>query len=77
MGAYLGMAQEAVEAGRLADVAERIVARRAELRRVHGWVMDVYLLRRGGDLVGETSPNHVARGLAPTPNPSPLPGGGA
>lgn len=52
-GAYLGMAQQAVEAGRLADVAERIVARRAELRRVHGWVMDVYLLRRGGDLAGE------------------------
>lgn len=52
-GAYLGMAQEAVEAGRLADVAERIVARRAELRRVHGWIMDVYLLRRGRDLVGE------------------------
>lgn len=52
-GAYLGMAQAAVEAGRLADVADRIVARRAELRRVHGWIMDVYLLRRGGDLVGE------------------------
>jgi precorrin-6A synthase len=52
-GAYLGMAQEAVEAGLLADVADRIVARRAELRRVHGWIMDVYLLRRSGDLVGE------------------------
>ena len=52
-GAYLGMAQEAVEAGRLVDVADRIVARRAELRRVHGWIMDVYLLRRGRDLVGE------------------------
>lgn len=52
-GAYLGMAQQAIEAGRLADVAERIVARRAELRRTHGWIMDVYLLRRGSDLVGE------------------------
>ncbi|MET3438421.1 precorrin-6A synthase (deacetylating) [Sphingomonas sp. 1185] len=52
-GAYLGMAQQAIESGRLADVAERIVARRAELRRAHGWIMDVYLLRRGGDLVGE------------------------
>ncbi|WP_343527349.1 precorrin-6A synthase (deacetylating) [Sphingomonas sp.] len=52
-GAYLGMAQEAIEAGRLADAAERIVARRAELRRAHGWIMDVYLLRRGGDLAGE------------------------
>ncbi|MFE8582854.1 precorrin-6A synthase (deacetylating) [Sphingomonas sp. NCPPB 2930] len=52
-GAYLGMAQQAIESGRLADVAERIVARRAALRRAHGWIMDVYLLRRGGDLAGE------------------------
>ncbi|MBB4047157.1 MULTISPECIES: precorrin-6A synthase (deacetylating) [Sphingomonas] len=77
-GAYLGMAQQAIDAGRLADVAERIVARRAELRRVHGWIMDVYLLRRAGDLAGEgIAPSDVACGGAPTPNPSPLPGGGA
>jgi len=71
-GAYLGMAQQAVEAGRLADVAERIVARRTELRRVHGWIMDVYLLRRGDDLAGEA----IAPGRALTPNPAPLSGEG-
>jgi precorrin-6A synthase len=52
-GAYLGMAQQATERGRLVEVADRIVARRAELRRAHGWIMDVYLLRRGSDLAGE------------------------
>lgn len=45
-GAYLGMAHEALEQGALADAAPRIAARRAELRARHGWIMDVYLLRR-------------------------------
>ncbi len=45
-GAYLGMAHEALEQGPLADAGPRIVAHRAELRERHGWIMDVYLLRR-------------------------------
>lgn len=45
-GAYLGMAHEALEQGALADVAPRIAARRAELRARHGWIMDVYLMRK-------------------------------
>ena len=45
-GAYLGMAQEALEQGPLADAGPRIAARRAELRARHGWIMDVYLMRR-------------------------------
>lgn len=45
-GAYLGMAKEALEHGPLAEAAPRIVARRAELRAVHGWIMDVYLMRK-------------------------------
>lgn len=45
-GAYLGMAQEALERGPLAESGPRIAARRAELRAHHGWIMDVYLMRR-------------------------------
>ena len=45
-GAYLGMAQEALEHGSLAHAGPRIAARRAELRARHGWIMDVYLMRR-------------------------------
>lgn len=45
-GAYLGMAQEIVIAGPLAEVGERIAAARAEARARHGWIMDTYLLRR-------------------------------
>lgn len=45
-GAYLGMAEQILEAGRLSAVAATIVARRAEARAAHGWIMDTYLLRR-------------------------------
>ena len=47
-GAYLGMAQEALIAGPLATVGPEIIMRRTELRARHGWIMDVYLLRRTG-----------------------------
>ncbi|MCC5959843.1 MAG: precorrin-6A synthase (deacetylating) [Rhodobacteraceae bacterium] len=46
-GAYLGMPQQALVAGPLADVGARITRMRAELRAAHGWIMDIYLLRRG------------------------------
>lgn len=45
-GAYLGMAHEALEQGALADAGPRIAKRRAELRAHHGWIMDVYLMRK-------------------------------
>jgi precorrin-6A synthase len=45
-GAYLGTPDEILIAGRLKDVAGEIKRRRAEARRVHGWIMDIYLLRR-------------------------------
>ena len=45
-GAYLGMPEEMLIAGPLAEVGERIVAARAEARAAHGWIMDTYLLRR-------------------------------
>ena len=45
-GAYLGMPHEALEQGALAEVAPTIARRRAELRARHGWIMDVYLMRK-------------------------------
>lgn len=45
-GAYLGMPQQALAAGPLAEVGPAIRARRAALRAEHGWIMDIYLLRR-------------------------------
>ena len=45
-GAYLGMPQQALAAGPLADTGAAIVARRVALRVEHGWIMDTYLLRR-------------------------------
>ena len=45
-GAYLGMPHETLIAGALADVRAAIVERRAALRSEHGWIMDIYILRR-------------------------------
>lgn len=45
-GAYLGMSQQALDHGLLAEARPRIVAARAALRARHGWIMDVYLLRK-------------------------------
>ncbi len=45
-GAYLGLPQQVIIAGKLGLVREEIVARRAALRADHGWIMDIYLLRR-------------------------------
>jgi precorrin-6A synthase len=45
-GAYLSTDDEVLISGRLAEVAEQIVAKREELRAQHGWIMDTYLLRR-------------------------------
>ncbi|MFD1950378.1 precorrin-6A synthase (deacetylating) [Sphingomonas arantia] len=45
-GAYLGMPQQALLSGPLAETGPTILARRAALRAEHGWIMDCYLLRR-------------------------------
>jgi precorrin-6A synthase len=47
-GAYLGMPQQALDRGPLAEAGPRIIARRAGLRAEHGWIMDCYLLARQG-----------------------------
>ena len=46
-GAYVGTADEILISGRVGDVTDRIVAARAEARERIGWIMDIYLLRKG------------------------------
>lgn len=48
-GAYVGMPEQVLIAGPLSEVGAQIVARRAALRAAHGWIMDIYLMRRGND----------------------------
>ena len=45
-GAYLGTPNQILVAGRLGDVANRIVTLRTVARQHHGWIMDTYLLRK-------------------------------
>jgi precorrin-6A synthase len=45
-GAYLGSPDEILIAGRLGDAGDAIRRVRAEARARHGWIMDIYLLRR-------------------------------
>ena len=47
-GAYLGMPDEILLAGKLKDVAQEIHRRRSDARQAHGWIMDTYLLRKCG-----------------------------
>jgi precorrin-6A synthase len=49
-GAYVGMPQQSLIHGPLAKVSDDILATRAALRARHGWIMDIYLLRRGSDV---------------------------
>jgi precorrin-6A synthase len=48
-GAYLGTSDEIVIAGNLADKKQEILETRAREREKHGWIMDIYLLRKGED----------------------------
>ena len=45
-GAYLGMPEEILLRGDLPEVTDSILSTRAEARARHGWIMDIYLLRR-------------------------------
>lgn len=47
-GAYLGLPQQVLRSGRLADVVDDLVELRAALRSEHGWVMDTYVLTLPG-----------------------------
>jgi precorrin-6A synthase len=46
-GAYLGMPEQILLSGPLQEIGPRIIETRAEARARHGWLMDVYMLRRG------------------------------
>ena len=46
-GAQLGLVDEALVHGRLADVLPELRSRREAVRAARGWVMDTYLLRPG------------------------------
>lgn len=45
-GAYVGMKEEIILSGPLAQMSETILARREQARAAHGWIMDIYVLRR-------------------------------
>lgn len=44
--AYVGMPQQIILTGPLAVAGPQIIATRAQARVRHGWIMDIYLLRR-------------------------------
>lgn len=48
-GAYVGMPEECLIHGPLSAMSDHILSTRARLRAEHGWIMDIYLLRRGHD----------------------------
>jgi len=45
-GAYLGMADQIIMSGALAEMGPRIVSARQDARGRHGWIMDSYILKR-------------------------------
>lgn len=45
-GGFLGMDEQVLESGPLAEAGPRILTTRAEARARHGWIMDCYLLQR-------------------------------
>lgn len=48
-GAYLGTPDEITIAGRLSEKSTEILERRRRAREEMGWIMDIYLLRKGAD----------------------------
>jgi precorrin-6A synthase len=44
--AYVGMPNQLLMAGPLVITGQRILTARAKARKKHGWIMDIYLLRR-------------------------------
>ncbi|MEM8630622.1 MAG: precorrin-6A synthase (deacetylating) [Pseudomonadota bacterium] len=45
-GAYLGMPEQILDKGPLADAGPRIAETRKSARAAHGWIMDTYILRK-------------------------------
>lgn len=66
-GAYLGTEQQVILAGPLAQMADQIAVRRAELREQHGWIMDIYALQRHPPYPGAATsgPGRARASLSP------------
>ena len=47
-GAYVGMPEQLLVRGKLGDVSDEILNTRAKARENHGWIMDIYVLRKLG-----------------------------
>lgn len=45
-GAYVGMAEQIILSGELCVIGPQIIETRTKARIAHGWIMDIYLLRR-------------------------------
>ena len=45
-GAYVGMREQILIKGPLANVADEILHARADARAEHGWIMDIYVLKK-------------------------------
>lgn len=45
-GAYLGMPNQIIASGPLSEMSQRIIETRAKAREEHGWLMDIYILKR-------------------------------
>lgn len=45
-GAYVGMPEQILLSGPLTEIGPEITTTRAQARACHGWIMDIYLLRR-------------------------------
>jgi precorrin-6A synthase len=48
-GAYLGTPDEITLSGKLSEMSDEILERRRTARSEMGWIMDIYLLRKGAD----------------------------
>jgi precorrin-6A synthase len=55
-GAYVGMPEQILMSGELEEIGPEIITARAAARTTHGWIMDIYLLRRG-DLQAAHAPH--------------------
>ncbi|MBM1555203.1 precorrin-6A synthase (deacetylating) [Sulfitobacter mediterraneus] len=47
-GGYVGMKEQILCAGPLTEVSDQIIKMRAAARAEHGWIMDIYILRKAG-----------------------------
>jgi precorrin-6A synthase len=45
-GGYVGMREQIICAGPLHEVRDKIIRMRADARAAHGWIMDIYVLRK-------------------------------